>query len=316
VTKFKGVFISLLTPMTNDYKVDYKRLGELCEWLISKGVDGLMAAGPMAEETTLSNEERRKVVETVIEVSGGRVPIIVGAGGVTATKDAIYWAEHAKNSGADGILVYPSFDYSPMENEIIAHFKAVSIVGLPIIAINNPRRADLSPSLLVKISKTSNIVGIMDFSQDIRRVHEILEKTNLEYFVGADNLAMEGALCGATGWASAVSNALPEEGIKLFQLSKEGKRDEARRLYRSLVRLYHYDTVPQMFQALKYMMELAGQPVGPTRPPRLALTDDAYMTIKEEFEKVVDIIRTKNGTTQNLFTERGNDPTASDLVQF
>lgn len=294
MTKFKGVFISLLTPMTNDYKVDYNRLGEICEWLIGKGVDGLMAACPMGEDTTLSNEERKKIVETVIEVSNGRVPIIAGTGGVTATKDAIYCAEHAKNSGADGILVYTPADYIPLENEIIAHYEAVSKVGLPIIALNNPRRIDLTPDLVIKISKSSNIVGIMDFSQDIRRVHEILEKTNIEYFVGADNLAMEGALCGATGWASAVSNALPEEGIKLFQLAKEGKRDEARRLYRSLVRLYHYDTVPQMFQAMKYMMELAGQPIGPTRPPRLALTDDAYMTIKEEFEEVIDLIRSKN----------------------
>ncbi|WP_010530050.1 dihydrodipicolinate synthase family protein [Lentibacillus jeotgali] len=287
--KFEGVYISLVTPMTKDYKVDYKRLSEICEWLIGKGVDGLIPAGPLGEYATLSNEERRKVVETVIKASKRRVSVIVGTG-ASATRDVIDWAKHAKSNEADGILALPPVNYKPLENEVITHFEAISEVGIPIIAFNNPRDfgVDLSPDLLAKISESENIVGVKEFSGDIRRVQEILEKTNLEVFVGVDDLAMEGALCGASGWTSGVSNALPEEGIKLFQLAKERRFEEASILYRDLVKLFHYDANPQLIQSIKYMMELAGQPVGPTRPPRLALTNKAYKEIEHHFNKAIN----------------------------
>ncbi|WP_257350895.1 dihydrodipicolinate synthase family protein [Pseudalkalibacillus decolorationis] len=294
MSKFEGVHVALVTPMTNDYEVNYQRLYEICEWLISEGVNGLIPAGSLGEYATLSNEERRKVVETVIEASKGHVPVTVGTG-APATKDVVYWAEHAKNSGASGVMALPPINYNPLENEVIAHYEALSKVGIPIIAYNNPRdyAVDLTPDLLAKISKLDNIVGVKEFSGDIRRVHDILEKTDLEVLIGVDDLAMEGPLCGATGWISGVPNALPAEGVKLFQLARAGKVDEAIQLYRKLIPLFHYDAEPQLVQAIKYMMELAGQPVGPTRPPRLALTDEVYVAIKEQFQKAINSPVTK-----------------------
>lgn len=289
MSQFEGVHVALVTPMTDHYEVNYKRLHEICEWLISEGIAGLIPAGSLGEYATLSDEERSKVVETVIEASKGRVPVTVGTG-APATKDVVYWAEHAKSSGAAGVMALPPINYKPLENEVIAHYEALSKVGLPIIAYNNPRdyAVDLTPDFLAKISKLDNVVGVKEFSGDIRRVHDILEKTDLEVMIGVDDLGMEGPLCGAAGWISGVPNALPAEGVKLFQLAREGKRDEALQLYRKLIPLFHYDAEPQLVQAIKYMMELADQPVGPTRPPRLALTDDVYGTIKEQFQIAIN----------------------------
>ncbi|RYM05028.1 dihydrodipicolinate synthase family protein [Sporolactobacillus sp. THM7-7] len=292
MAQFNGVYVALVTPMTDDYQVDTRRLHEICDWMIREGVDGLIPSGSLGEYATLSNEERASIVDTVIEASKGRVPVLVGTA-AAATKDVVYWAEYAKQKGAEGLLSLPPINYVPLENEVIAHYQALSKVGLPIIAYNNPRdyATDLTPDLLIKISKLDHVVGVKEFSGDVRRVHTILEQTDLEVMIGVDDLALEGALSGATGWISGVPNALPKEGVQLFNLARAGKLDEALPIYRKLLPLLHYDAKPILVQAIKYMMELAGQPVGPVRPPRLPLTDKAYSEIKEAFSNASSVFQ-------------------------
>lgn len=288
MAKFEGVHVAIVTPFTDSYEVDYQGLNDLCNWLINEGVDGLVPAGSLGEYATLSVEERSKVVETVVKAANNRVKVIVGTG-APSTKQAVQWAHHAKDVGADALMALPPINYRPLRNEIIAHYEVLSNVGLPIIAYNNPLDypTDLTPELLKEISEFENVVGVKEFSGDIRRVHKILEQTDLEVLIGVDNLAMEGPLCGATGWIAGVPNALPREGIELFRLSKEGKVKEATELYRRLLPLFDLDANPQLVQSIKYMMELAGRPVGPTRPPRLPLSSDDYHHIRKAFNQAV-----------------------------
>lgn len=287
MTIFQGVHVSLVTPMSESYEVDYQRTEEVCDWLIREGVNGIIVAGPVGEYATLSREERAKIVETVIKVSNGRVPIIAGTGTPT-TAETIYWAEHALDKGADGILALPPINYKPLESEVIAHYEKLSSVGIPMMIFNNPRDfgIDLTPEFLVDLAKLENIIAIKEFSGDVRRIHEISTKTTLDVLVGVDDMSMEGALCGATGWTSGVANALPKLSVELFQFALENDRKEASKLYEVLEPLYRYDASPQLIQAIKYMMELANQPVGPTRPPRLPLTSKDYNMIRNLFEKV------------------------------
>lgn len=262
MTRFEGVHVAIVTPFTDSYEVDYQRLHELCNWLIDEGVNGLVPVGSLGEYATLTVEERSKVVETVVKAANKRVTVTVGSG-APSTKQAVQWVQHAKDVGADAIMALPPINYRPLRNEIIAHYKDLSEVGLPIIAYNNPLDypTDLTPELLKEISKFENVVAVKEFSGDIRRVHKILEETDLEVLTGVDNLAMEGPLCGATGWIAGVPNALPREGVELFRLSREGKIKEATELYRRLLPLFDLDAKPQLVQSIKYMMELAGQPV-------------------------------------------------------
>ncbi|WP_018752573.1 dihydrodipicolinate synthase family protein [Paenibacillus sanguinis] len=282
--KFEGVYVALVTPFTSSYEVDYKRLAELCHWLIEQGIHGLVPTGSLGEYATMSDGERAKVVETVIEASAGRVPVVVGSA-APSTRQAISWVEHAKASGAAGVMALPPINYRPLEHEVIAHYEALNEVGLPIIAYNNPHdyKVDLTPQLLAQLSRLEHIVAVKEFSGDIRRVHDIQTLTHLDVMIGVDDLAMEGGLFGATGWISGVPNALPKEGVELFQLAKQGKIQEATALYRKLLPLLHFDASPQLVQSIKYMMELAGFPVGPTRPPRLALPEAQYAAVKQAF---------------------------------
>ncbi|CAM4318778.1 dihydrodipicolinate synthase family protein [Paenibacillus alkaliterrae] len=289
MARFEGVYVAIVTPFTSSYEVDYKRLTELCDWLINQGVNGLVPTGSLGEYATMSNEERAKVVETVIAAAAGRVPVVVGSAS-PSTEQAVAWVRHAKESGAAGVMALPPINYKPLEHEVIAHYEALNTVGLPIIAYNNPHdyKVDLTPDLLAKLSKLENVVAVKEFSGDIRRVHEILAKTDLEVMIGVDDLAMEGPLFGATGWISGVPNALPKEGVELFNLARQGKVKEASELYRHLLPLFHFDASPQLVQSIKYMMELADFPVGPTRPPRLPLPEADYQAIKKAFEYAVD----------------------------
>jgi 4-hydroxy-tetrahydrodipicolinate synthase len=292
MAQFEGVYVALVTPFTDDFEVDYKRLHELCDWLIQNGVNGLVPTGSLGEYATFTREERAKIVETVIEAAAGRVPVMVGTG-APSTKQAVGWAEHAKKAGAKGIMALPPINYRPLEHEVIAHYEALNNVGIPIIAYNNPHDypVDLTPALLEKLSKFENIVGVKEFSGDIRRVHDILDQTNLEVMIGVDDLALEGPVFGATGWISGVPNALPREGVELFNLGRNGKVKDAMDLYRNLLPLFHLDAKPQLVQSIKYMMELAGQPVGPTRPPRLPLSDEQYGEIRRAFERAVQTVK-------------------------
>ncbi|MCK9910578.1 dihydrodipicolinate synthase family protein, partial [Microbacteriaceae bacterium K1510] len=274
------VYVAIVTPFTDAYEVDFKRLHELSDWLITQGVDGIVPTGSLGEYATLTAEERAKVVETVVAAAAGRVPVVIGSG-APSTAQSVGWVRHAMEAGCEGVMALPPINYKPLENEIIAHYEALSSVGLPIIAYNNPHdyKTDLTPDLLAKLAKIENVVGVKEFSGDIRRVHDILAKTDLEVMIGVDDLAMEGPIAGATGWIAGVPNALPKEGVELFHLARAGKVTEALELYRRLLPLFHYDASPQLVQSIKYMVELSGIKVGPTRPPRLPLPQAEYQGI-------------------------------------
>ncbi|MFC8689252.1 dihydrodipicolinate synthase family protein [Brevibacillus porteri] len=288
MARFEGVYVAIVTPFTNDYEVDYKRLAELCDWLIQEGVDGLVPSGSLGEYATMTGEERAKVIHTVIAAAKGRVPVVVGSA-APSTRQAVEWVQFSKDAGAAGVMALPPINYKPLENEVFAHYEALNTVGLPIIAYNNPHdyKIDLTPDILARLAKFENIVAVKEFSGDVRRMQDILAQTDLEVMVGVDDLVMEGGLIGATGWISGVPNALPKEGVELFRLARAGKLAEAQALYRRLLPLFHYDASPQLVQSIKYMMELANFPVGPTRPPRLPLSEEYYAGIKKAFDYAV-----------------------------
>lgn len=290
MAKFPGVFVAIITPFTEELEVDYQKLEEHVDWLITEGVNGIIPAGSVGEYASLTADERAKVVETVIAAANGRVPVVVGTG-APSTAQAVGWARHAKAAGAAGIMALPPINYNPLKAEIIAHYEALSEAGLPIIAYNNPHdyKVDLTPDLLKELSAIENVVAVKEFSGDIRRVHDILRTTNLEVLIGVDDLALEGPLAGATGWIAGFPNVLPKEGVRLFELASSGNVKEALELHRALLPIHHYDASPQLVQAIKYTLELAGRPVGPTRPPRLPLPESELKLIREAFEQAVAV---------------------------
>jgi 4-hydroxy-tetrahydrodipicolinate synthase len=286
--RFPGVYVAIITPFHDNQELNVQGLKEHVDWLIQEGVDGIVPTGSVGEYASLTAAERALVVESVIDVVNGRVPVVVGSA-APSTKIAAEWIAHAKQAGAAGVMALPPINYRPTEAEVIAHYERLSEEGLPIIAYNNPHdySTDLKPALLRKLSAIENVVAVKEFSGDIRRVHDIQRETELEILVGVDDLAMEGGLLGATGWIAGLTNAIPGDSVRMFKLARQGKTEEALAIYRRLLPLFHWDANPRLVQAIKYSMELAGRPVGATRPPRLELTLEEKRELRDAYEYAI-----------------------------
>lgn len=282
--RFPGIQVAVITPFGESGEVDYGRLAEHADWLIENGVHGLVSPGTVGEYASLTNEERGRVVETVVKAANGRVPVTAGVA-APSTAATVGWARHALDSGAAAVMALPPINYNPTRREVVAYYQAISDVGLPIAAYNNPydTATDLTPEFLAELSEIENFVAVKDFSGDVRRIAGIRELCDLEVIAGVDDLALEGFLAGATGCIAGFANALPKETVEIYDLAQAGKLEEAWTLYRRMLPLLRFDSMPRLVQAIKYAMELAGVPAGGTRPPRLPLEEDERREVQEAF---------------------------------
>ncbi|RSM59020.1 dihydrodipicolinate synthase family protein [Amycolatopsis sp. WAC 01376] len=277
-----GVVVATALPYRADESapaglaVDYDAYAAHCRWLVDNGCRGVGPNGSLGEYSSLTDEERRRVARTAIETVGDDGIVVVGVHG-PGSHQAKHWAEVAAEDGADGLLCLPPTMYRANRGEVLAHFEAVASVGLPVMVYNNPidTKVDLTPALLAEIAQIDNVVAVKEFSGDVRRVLEIREQApGLDVISGADDVVLESLLMGATGWFAGFPNVFPVESVRLFDLARSGKLEEARALYEPLVAAFRWDSRTEFVQAIKLGMDLVGRYGGPCRPPRGALTDE------------------------------------------
>jgi len=272
--------------------VDYDRFAEHCSWLMDNGCRGVGPNGSLGEYSSLTDEERRKVIQVAVEAVGDRGLVIAGVHGV-GWHQAQKWAEFAREDGADGVLLLPPTLYRANDSEVIEHYTRVAEVGLPIMAYNNPidTKVDLTPKLLVELAKIPEVVAVKEFSGDIRRVFEIQELTDLDVIAGADDLLFETLVDGAVGWFAGYPNAFPKEAVEIYDLVQVGKLTEARELYKHLVAVFRWDSRVEFVQAIKLSIDIAGQSFGgPTRPPRGPLSAEYEALVRADTERALSYI--------------------------
>jgi 4-hydroxy-tetrahydrodipicolinate synthase len=275
VVHFPGVYAATTTPFRADGTLDASEYAKHCAWLIDEGVAGLIPNGSLGEYESLSDSERAELVATAIAAAGGRVPVIPGVSGRSAA-EACRWAEQAGRAGAAAVMALPPTAHKPTAGEVVAHFTEIAQVGLPIIVYNNPfsTRVDLVPSLLARLAGIEQVRAVKEFSQDSRRVAQILEQApRLEVICGCDDTLAEAMLLGATGWIAGLVNAFPAALVRLYELCAGGEYVTAARLYRAMLPALRWDADPRFVQAIKLAQEEAGRYGGPVRLPRLPLPD-------------------------------------------
>jgi len=281
--RFPGVLAATTTPFTADGKLDAGLFAEHCTWLIDEGVQGLVPNGSLGEYETLSDAEREQVVTTAILAARGRALVVPGVSGKSAP-EAMRWAEQARTAGADAVMCLPPTSHAPTDDEVVAHFAALAEVGMPVIAYNNPfsTRVDLTPPLLARLAEIEGVVAVKEFSQDVRRIAQIMEVApSLEVLVGCDDLLAEGMLMGATGWIAGFVNALPAASVRLFELCRAGQWEEAVPLYRAMLPALRWDADPVFVQAIKIAQDEVGRYAGPVRLPRLPLGDADEASVRK-----------------------------------
>jgi 4-hydroxy-tetrahydrodipicolinate synthase len=241
----------------------------------------------MGEAGSLSGDERRLVLDTVLAAAGGRVPVSAGvSAGSTAAACAL--AEEARAGGAHGVMCLPPLLYRGSAAEFAAHYAAVADAAqLPVMAYNNPEAShvDMTPEVIAEIAAAvPGVVAVKECSGDARRIATLLGTTELEVLVGGDDWALEGFAAGAAGWVSGVANVAPAECVELMELVEQGRLPEARELYQRLLPLGRLDMTPWLVQYFKGAMDAVGLTGGRCRPPRGPLTTEQQAILAHAVE--------------------------------
>lgn len=275
--------------------VDYDKFAAHCDWLISNGCRGVGPNGSLGEYSSLTDDERRRVIQVAVEAVAGRGLVVAGVHGV-GWHQAVQWAQYAKEDGADGVLCLPPIVYHANENELIEHYTRVAEVGLPVMLYNNPQdtKVDMTPPLIAKLAQIPGIVAVKEFSGDIRRVLEIKELCDIDVIAGADDLLFESLVAGADGWFAGYPNAFPREAVEIYDLVKAGEIDAARELYTGLVTVFRWDSKVEFVQAIKLSTDIAGGSYGGlTRPPRGPLSPENEARVRADTMKALDYLATR-----------------------
>jgi 4-hydroxy-tetrahydrodipicolinate synthase len=273
---WSGVFPAATTQFDSALAVDFPATQRVQAALLNDGVHGLVLMGTVGEGNSLRAEEKRHVLKSAVEVSGGRVPVIAGVSEFT-TVAAMEFARDAEKLGADGLMVLPSMVYVPTAAELEHHFRMVAgATGLPIMLYNNPPsyRVNIGIDTLKRLAEVPNIVSIKESAPDSRRFTDIINSVGERYvlFAGLDDVAFEGLLLGAKGWVSGLTNAFPVESLLLYEALRDGNLERARKIYRWFMPLLHLDAEHDLVQSIKLAEQIMGRGSERVRLPRLPLS--------------------------------------------
>ncbi len=280
----KGVHAAIVTHFKSDLDVDHDAVAAQVQRLIDGGVHGIVPNGTVGEGGSLSREERRAVIETVVGAAAGRVPVCAGVSAATAGQ-AVTYARDAKGAGADGLMTLPPLGYRADPRELLEFFAAVAgATDLPLMVYNNPTASgsDMEPALLSEIvGAVSAVTALKESSGDARRIAELVNRCpHVDVMVGGDDWALEGFCAGAAGWISGVAVVVPEQSVRLWDLCAAGELAAARALYAELLPLARLDMTPKLVQCFKAALDELGLGGGPCRPPRLALPGDELAIVR------------------------------------
>ncbi len=215
-------------------------------WLAASGTDGVCPNGSLGEYQTLTDEERARVVQTAAEARPAGFGLMPGVAAY-GSRQTQRWIEQAAEAGAESVLLLPPNTYRADSETVLDHYRAAAAVGLPIVAYNNPidTKVDLTPDVLAQLFDEDLIVGVKEFTGDVRRAWEIAELApGLDLLVGSDDVVVELGLAGAVGWICGYSNALPRTCVELLANATSGDPSDLAQavpVYRDLHSLLRWD---------------------------------------------------------------------------
>jgi 2-dehydro-3-deoxy-D-pentonate aldolase len=291
---FTGLMPAMVTPFDERGEVDLGATEAVVERFIEAGVDGISPLGSTGEASHLASEERKRFIEEVTRIVGGRVPLVVGVG-AAGTREAIELARHAEGVGVDAVLIVSPFYWKVGEEALFRHFAAVAeSVDIPVLIYNLPMLTgiDLSPSLIARIAaECPNVTGLKDTVTEYHHTVGVLRevkrvRADFSVLSGWEDLILPCLLAGADGSICAFANVAPELFVNLVHSARDDNPQRAAELHRcvlSLVTLGGYSDPP--ISAIKLAMNKLGVPISPVvRGPALPIREEAH-------EKVESVLR-------------------------
>ena len=238
---FTGSIVAIVTPFRKG-KVDERTFGDLIEWQIANGTNGIVPCGTTGESATLTHEEHHRVIKLAVEVAKRRVPVIAGTGS-NSTDEAISLTKHAKKAGADGALLITPYYNKPTQEGLYRHYKAVAeAVDIPQILYNIPVRTGVNmlPATVARLAAMKNIVGVKEGSGSVQQASEIAQTCGdrLAVLCGDDPLTLPMMAVGGKGVITVTANVMPKEMAQLVAWFLAGRIVEARQLHFKLSPLF------------------------------------------------------------------------------
>lgn len=281
----KGIIPAMVTPVTPDGKINEEALRKLTNYLIQGRVHGLFPVGSQGEFYALTFEEKKRVIEIVVQETRGRVPVYAGTGAVT-TRDAVALTKMAEEAGVSAVSVLTPYFIRPNEEELFDHYSAIAkATRLPVLLYNNPQRTgvNISAEFVTRASKIENVVGIKDSSGDVTLTSEYIRRTGDQFSVlaGRDTL-IYGTLCyGGKGAIAATANVAPRVVVEIYEAFQAGdwKRSLETQFRLAPLRLaFDLGTFPVV---IKEALNLLGIDAGVGIPPVGGITAKAKGELKE-----------------------------------
>lgn len=242
---------------------------------LEAGVNGIILGGTLGEASTLTDDEKRILIEETVRIVKDRVPVVINIAEQT-TKGAVEAAHKAEQYGAHGLMMLPPMRYKSTDYETVEYFKTIAIsTDLPIMIYNNPidYKIEVTLDMFEDLMAYDNIEAVKESTRDISNVTRIRNRfgDRLSILCGVDTLALESIAAGADGWVAGLVCAFPAETVAICKLVKAGRMAEALEIYRWFMPLLELDISPQLVQNIKLAEVGTGLGTEHVRKPRLPL---------------------------------------------
>jgi 4-hydroxy-tetrahydrodipicolinate synthase len=287
---FTGVGTALITPFTQSGDLDEAAVRRLARRQIDAGVHFLVPCGTTGETPTLSEDEKRRIVESVVEEAAGRALVLAGAGGYD-TREVVHAARAMEQAGANGLLSVTPYYNKPTPEGLYQHYKAlIESTSLPVIVYNVPGRTgcNVDPATLARLATLDRIVGVKEASGNMTQMVEICRIVPKDFLVlcGDDALTLPLMAVGGRGIISVASNQAPAEMVQLVEAAERAAFAEARRWHERLLPLMQVNFVESSPGPVKFAMAAMGLCEAkwrlPMVPPRPA-SQEKILSVMREF---------------------------------
>ncbi|GBF19726.1 MULTISPECIES: dihydrodipicolinate synthase family protein [Arenibacter] len=285
--KWEGVMPAVTTKFTKEDTLDLEMFEINIKAQLKAGVSAIILGGTLGEASTLTDDEKKILIQETVRIVDGNIPVIINIAEQT-TKGAIEAASKAKKYGASGLMMLPPMRYKANDFETVTYFKEVAkSTDLPIMIYNNPvdYGIEVTLDMFEELLTMPNIQAVKESTRDISNITRIKNRfgDRLKVLTGVDTLGLESVLMGADGWVAGLVCAFPAETVAIYSLAKAGKIKEALAIYRWFLPLLELDINPQLVQNIKLAEVATGIGTEQVRAPRLPLQG-------EERKKVLKII--------------------------
>ena len=292
---FSGAFTALVTPFRN-CAVDEEALEALVEFQIQQGINGLVPCGTTGESPTLSEEEDRLVIETVVRVAAGRVPVVAGTGS-NSTDMAIKYTKMAEEAGADGSLQVSPYYNKPTQEGLYRHFATIAeSTSLPLILYNIPGRTsvEISAATLARLAEVPNIVGVKESTLSMNMTSDIRHLSGEEFVIlsGDDPMTLPVMALGGSGVISVASNIAPAAVSEMVAALNAADLARGRELHYRLLPLFRalfIETNPIPVKAAASLLGLCSDEV---RLPLVPMSGENLRTLQEVMEANATLLPT------------------------